>query len=576
MFSNQYKDWKSELVAIDEYFKRDYSISAIQQHISYEVRNQNEIIQKSHINISSDIINGITESTKEICGTLSNGFSYLAETNTKGFNQISSDLNQIDDSINQLGNILHWGFSETIEQIRTSNILLGNIGVLLKIPDTQKESEAHIREGMKFFKNAMFNRKRYSDALENFLLAEKNAKTNYYLLQKIGLIYLYSKDHLNIKLSLQYFLKAADYSLDETYDNSAKTINYLNYDVSQSFKNQASTILNIKTQTSYSFLFAARCYYILKDYHSAVKYASKAYNLTPSLLEAGYDKAKYLSVINEVDKSIAILDIIINKDKFITLKVLNDVDLIGKKKVQDFLKTIKTNAKNELIKKLSEFSNEIQTPKLRDILKSVNNYLLKEDYLNFRTGLAILSSKHNFYIPKLIPIDKRRYLYHQKYLDVYTSPLNLYQYETYTKNIKDKLLKYNNLHNDLISKNKSLESNQKAFESISNHNKDKSASALMGLILILVPLAALYFIFTLNGIGGIILWLIFLGYPLVVIALNGFGFITNAFDLKYNKESQVKNIVASEKTVLDNNKLEMNRLKRELETLDLEKLEQIL
>lgn len=576
MFSNQNKDWKSELAEIDEYLTGDYSLSAIQQHISYEIRTQNEIIVDSNNLLSNDILNGISESTNQICGTLDVGFSNLISTNEKGFNQLSSDLNQIDNSINELGNILHWGFSETIEQIRTSNILLGNITVLLRIPEFQKESEAYLKEGMKFFKNAMFNRNRYSDALENFLLAEEKAKTNYYLLQKIGLIYLYSKEHINVNLALKYFLKASDYSLDETHDNSVKTDNYLNKNSNEDFKVQANNILDIKTQTAYSYLYAGRCYYILKNYSKAFIYASKAFELLPSLLEAGYDKAKYLSIDNQVKEATIVLKGIIENDRHITLKILNDIDLIGKKRIQEFLKEITNSTASKLKRNIDYFNGQINSNELRELIESAKEQLNKKTYLNYRKGLDILSDSQNFYIPKLVPIVKRLDLWEQKYENVVTTPEKLYKYEQYTLPIKEKLLKYRTLYYADSNTSNDLQTDKEKLDAIVERNKDNGSAALTGAFMVIIPIIALYLIFTLNGVLGIIIWLILLGYPIGLSFVHGLVHLGQVFSIQSHKEKQAKARVDQKSDKANQYRTELQELKGEIHSMDLSRLESIL
>jgi tetratricopeptide (TPR) repeat protein len=579
MFSNTHREWLSEYSNIQEELGIDpsYPLTAIQMHIKKELENQNQIIKYSSENLSKNIVAGIENSTSAITGTLENGFNALIETNSKGFNQVSSDLNGINNTLNNISGILDWGFSETIEQIKTSNILLGNIAVLLKIAEFEKESEAYIKEGMKFFKNAMFNKKRYSDALENFLLAEKVAKRNYFLLQKIGLVYLFSKEHLNIDLALQYFLKASDYSLDETRDNSAKTTNFLNIDVSEDFNNYTTSVLSIKSQTAYSYIYAGRCYYLQKQYSKALEYATKANTMMPNILEASYDMAKYNSVLNDVDKSIEILDEIIAKDKFISLKVINDFDLISKPKVVGYLESLRKNTVNELETELSHFQLGIDNNIVKSLVNNAKSNFKLNKFLQSKISIENLNKQYEFELERIIPIDKERHLYTLEKNNIISNPKKIYNYTNFISGKKETLLRYSQAYSERNIANDKLKYAKENFKSTKGQNVNAKGDAWMGFVLIAIGVIALYFIFTLDSILAIIGWLIFLGIPLGYFVLHGgIHFFNGLFSLKGGQEQKDKTVLENHEKGVNNINQKMVNMLVEIKAMELEKLEKIL
>ena len=103
-----------------------------------------------------------------------------------------------------------------IEQEKITNLLLENIGELLKVPDMEKERLYYIENGLKYFKNALNDEDLFSDALEELLKAEKLKKQDPFVLHKIGLIYLYAPKLINPQNALDYFSRAAKYSILET------------------------------------------------------------------------------------------------------------------------------------------------------------------------------------------------------------------------------------------------------------------------------------------------------------------------------------------------------------------------
>ena len=75
--------------------------------------------------------------------------------------------------------------------------LFENIAELLRVPDSEKERQRNIELGLKFFVNAQKDRDLFEDSLEELLEAEKLMKQDYFVLHRIGLIYLYSLNPVN-------------------------------------------------------------------------------------------------------------------------------------------------------------------------------------------------------------------------------------------------------------------------------------------------------------------------------------------------------------------------------------------
>jgi hypothetical protein len=99
-----------------------------------------------------------------------------------------------------------------IEQQKLSNLLLENIAELLRVPDSEKERQHSIELGIKFFVNASKDADLFADALEELLKAESLMKQDYFVLHRIGCIYLYVEKYINPEKALEYFLRAAKYA----------------------------------------------------------------------------------------------------------------------------------------------------------------------------------------------------------------------------------------------------------------------------------------------------------------------------------------------------------------------------
>ena len=112
--------------------------------ISRQTSEFNEAIRSA----SREQVLAIQESTNAICGTLDTGFELLSDN----LQDISYSIDGLRSEVNDMASMLDWKLSLLIEQNRITNLLLGNIAVLLRIPDIQKERQYHIEQGIKFLK----------------------------------------------------------------------------------------------------------------------------------------------------------------------------------------------------------------------------------------------------------------------------------------------------------------------------------------------------------------------------------------------------------------------------------------
>ncbi len=387
MFSTRTKDWKTELTELDELFGREprYPLAAIDDYISYEFENQNEIIRNS----STQIADGINLSTNAICGTLENGFNELISTNKSGFDNVNANLENI-------ASVLTWKFQEIIEQQKITNLLLGNISILLRIPDIQKERQYYVEQGLKFFQNARADKSFYDDSLENLLKAEQIEKTDYFTLQRIGMIYLFSAKHLDLSKAIDYFLKSAKYSYGETHSFSSQTNNYLENDLNSDVSRQIRTTLDIKKHTANSYLYASQCYYLKNDYKNALTCAQNAYKIVPSFLEAGFNTVKYLCCLDKEKVAVPILKDIILKNKFFSVKTINDADIITKQEIQTLLLELSTDALNKSMSRLKELKKyNVSNKNIDKILDNAQTKILKKNYISSLEAIDILNKEYD-------------------------------------------------------------------------------------------------------------------------------------------------------------------------------------
>lgn len=296
--------------------------------------------------------------------------------------EISENMLQVADKITKtledLGGLFDWRMSQMLDQQKITNLLMKNIALLLRIPDFQKERQYYLEQGFKHYKNARNDPELYKDALNNLLKALELEPTDYLVLHRIGIIHLFQPEFLDVSKAEDYFRKAGKYAAAESYEDSVMISNLLRGDVSENLHEQKSEVKQIKQIAAESFFQAGIACYIQGKFKEAIALSKKAYELNPTLIEAKFNIAKFLTANNEVEDAIPIIYDLLS-DKLYALKISKDIDIASKSQITDLLfkykeDTIK-NASFLLSKcKLKDSQSNIEVINiLNKIEKLINN-----------------------------------------------------------------------------------------------------------------------------------------------------------------------------------------------------------
>ena len=310
---------------------------------------------------------------------------------------IDYNISELRGEINDMASMLDWKLSQLIEEQRITNQLLGFIAQLLRIPDSQKQRVYHIEQGIKYLKNAFMENdvssSFYIDALEDLKKAEDIERKDFITLNRIGQVYLYSKQHLDFEKAEDYFLKSARESYAEANVSGTTVSNNLTpygYETDVYSKNP------FVAATAESFLYAGRACYLQKKLDKATEYAQKAFELIPEFLQAGFEQAKYLASNNKELESVNLLEKVISSDRFFSIKTVKDKDLITKKKTTELLEKLRTDSHNEVKTKLDELKEKAsKTSEANEILSEISKHLSKGNYLSNMKALDLLNSKYD-------------------------------------------------------------------------------------------------------------------------------------------------------------------------------------
>jgi tetratricopeptide (TPR) repeat protein len=239
-----------------------------------------------------------------------------------------------------------------IEQQRVANVLLENISELLRVPDSEKARHHSIELGLKFFINAAKDPDLYTDALEELIKAESLMKQDFFVLHRIGLIYLHVEKHLDIEKAIDYFSRAAKYASIESDPMSVRLADVLTRDVLSGDVSGRSTEAQIGKLAAESYEKAAFGSYVLGRDEEAVGYQSKALKFNP-IPQNRFFLAKYQARAGNVPDAVANLNSCIDSDPVLMPAVFKEIDLINEPKILSLVEN-KINRVNENINELRD------------------------------------------------------------------------------------------------------------------------------------------------------------------------------------------------------------------------------
>lgn len=294
--------------------------------------------------------------------------SELGQAIGRGMNVLSNQMSDINDSLI----FLNRNIDIQIEQQKLSNLLLQNIAELLRVPNSEKERQHSIELGIKFFVNAKKNKALYEDALEELLKAESLMKQDYFVLHRIGCIFLYVEKFINPEKALDYFLRAAKYASVESDSQAVRLLNAMNNTVNSKDKNP---IKQIKLLASDSYEKAAFAAYILGQFSDAAKYQAEAlsFNNNP---QNRFLLSKYQIRNKNIDKGIKNLSKCIDDDPLLALASFKEIDLMNEAEVINLIATKNKVIDNEINKLLNKWKS-VESINASKVVKELTDLLEK-------------------------------------------------------------------------------------------------------------------------------------------------------------------------------------------------------
>lgn len=276
----------------------------------------------------------------------------------------SDQLQKINQALCVMGSMIGQGFSLLAERLNATNTLLKNVLDELCVPKTQRERRFHIEEGAKYLAMALKENDKfyYEDAIAEFETAIQIERKDFYSWFSLGFIYLRSVHHINIAKAVEAFERFVHYARAEAVQCN-------------------NQVLKLKIDEAY--LLMAEAKYLLQNPYEAIQLTEKCESNKEKAL---FMKVKYLSFMGDdgsQQRAADILRDLLHQNPFLSLQVLEDIDIIKNQWVVSMLEQLRLETIDEAHKQYEVLLQEIKKLNASyDGLQEIVDMMNKHTYLD--------------------------------------------------------------------------------------------------------------------------------------------------------------------------------------------------
>lgn len=293
----------------------------------------------------------------------------------KSMDVANRQLQNINQALRVMGSMIGQGFSLLAERLNATNTFLQNLLDELRIPETQRERRFHIEEGAKYLAMALKENDKfyYEDAIAEFETAIQIERKDFYSWFSLGFIYLRSVHHINIAKAVEAFERFVHYARAEAIQR----------------KNQA-----LKLKIDEAYLLMAEAKYLLQNPGEAIQLTERCESNKEKAL---FMKVKYLSFMGDDSSQQRAADILrdmLHQNPFLSLQVLEDVDIIKNKWVVSMLDQMRCEAIAEVSKQYDILLQKVKKANAAydDELQKIANIINKNTYLDAVEALYLIQN----------------------------------------------------------------------------------------------------------------------------------------------------------------------------------------
>lgn len=287
--------------------------------------------------------------------------SYIEEASEKQISVLKEGFSFLDQAM-----------AKVEQTLINSDILLEDIADLLRLPDYEKQRQRHIELGLKFSNQALLDPDIAIDANVELDCALNIMPQDWFVLQQLGILFLYQEKTYDISKAKEFFLKAAKYAAVDSKSPGSLIINNLfKTKFTVPYLLEVDESKNLEDFVRECYLNAALCSYILCDFVDAVDYAKKS-SLTNS--KSLFLKAKYLSRTENKLEALDCLKMAIEKVPYLSIAACSDQDIKSNPQVIEYA----TTSLYEYVEKLNTIKNRIH--EIKDFISNEKVFSLKAEF----------------------------------------------------------------------------------------------------------------------------------------------------------------------------------------------------
>ena len=287
----------------------------------------------------------------------------------------------------------------SIEQQRLSNFLLADIAGLLRIPDSEKERQRAISLGVNFLVKAKDDSDLYEDALVNLIKAESLMPQDYFVLYRIGCIYLYSPNHIDFAKASDYFLKAAKYAIVDSDESLCRIADAFNS------KGEKDFYINSKDIIAESYEKAALSFYCSSDDDNSAIYQEKALKYSSSP-ERQFTFAKYLFRNQKINSACKYLKKSVEQKPVLMSAIFMDPDFLIQEIVPSIIEELKQEIDSKYIKLLAKWDDFSDEEALNH--KKRVEVVRRQDFVTKSQKYSKLSTEPDIHANRLRSLDEKK------------------------------------------------------------------------------------------------------------------------------------------------------------------------
>jgi WD40 repeat protein/tetratricopeptide (TPR) repeat protein len=364
------------------------ALKAVCQLLEQETRKQTQYAQAPLSDPNSKTAREMYQVAQILTGSFLGGVM-LAQT-------IAKEIDKADDeALSYIASMLDWGFWLPSDQKVVAQLLEDDLQMLMRVNDLESSWLSQLDKAFRYYKDAF----RYNDFFQqslqillNLVSASKHDYGNYALMHRIGMIYLYHPDFLNVSKAEMFFINAAQSVQKETNLQMKRLLSTL---TRQGSKGMIQDFDSLKRRLSSEYYFHAgvSCY-VRADYERAVEYFETAYYIF-SMPELEYLLAKSLLAIGRIGDCARILIGLFKKHDFYMLKTSLDSGFSSLPNVLDSLAIVRDHLLAEVRSKMQEMRTSIvENSQALQILENIDKRT-KE-----RSCFSILQARSEIELPR--------------------------------------------------------------------------------------------------------------------------------------------------------------------------------